>query len=298
MQAQKENKSVAKGLLRWLALLAVAILVVYGGRLFHPVDTDYTADDRVTVHFIDVGQGCATLIQSGTQGILVDAGEKVYADRVIGYLHRCGIRELPFVVASHPHADHIGALPAVMQAFATGAVILPRLAKENIPATFCYEELLQTMQSEKIKAIAAKAQKQYTLPNVTMTVLGPLAQDSNLNNMSVVCSVRAFNTLFLLTADAEIAAQERLVAAGSDLRCDVLQSPHHGSDNALCPAFLDAAQPQAAVISCGAENDYGHPHQPVLDAYNLRGMQVYRTDKQSHVIVSCYADGYRVDTAK
>lgn len=298
MRAQRENKSGAKGLLWWAALVLIAILVVYGGNLLHPADTDYTAADRVTVHFIDVGQGSATLIQSGTQGILVDAGEAVYAGRVIGYLHECGIRSLAFVVASHPHADHIGALPDVMRAFPTGAVILPRLSKENIPATTCYEHLLQTIQSEKIKAIAAKPQAQYTLPNVTLTVLGPIEQDSNLNNMSVVCTVRAFDTLLLLTADAEIPAQQRLVEAGSGLRCDVLQVPHHGSDNALCEALLDLAHPQAAVISCGKNNDYGHPHRAVLAALSQRGAEIYRTDEQSTVTVSCYADGYRVDTAK
>ena len=297
MQGQKGNKGGAKQLLWLLVLLAVAVLVVHGGELLHPVDTDYTRDDRVTVHFIDVGQGCATLIQSGTQGILVDAGEKEYADRVIGYLRRCGVRELPFIVASHPHADHIGALPAVIQAFPTGAVILPRLTQETIPATQCYASLLQTMQQEKIKAIAAKPQKEYELPNVTMTVLAPCVQDSNLNNMSVVCSVRAFNTLLLLTADAETAAQERLVANGSDVRCDVLQVPHHGSDNALCEPLLELAHPQAAVISCGKNNDYGHPHRAVLNALKQRGVKIYRTDKQSHIIVSCFADGYRVDTA-
>ncbi len=298
MRAQKENKSGAKGLLWWAALVLIAILVVYGGNLLHPADTDYTADDRVTVHFIDVGQGSATLIQSGTQGILVDAGEQVYADRVINYLKDCGVRELPYVVASHPHADHIGALPDVMRAFPVGAVILPRLTKENIPATTCYEHLLKTMQSEKIKAVAAKPQSQYSLPNVTMTVLSPLVQDSELNNMSVVCTVRAFDTLLLLTADAEIAAQQRLVEAGSDLRCDVLQVPHHGADNALCEALLDLAHPQAAVISCGKNNDYGHPHRAVLAALSQRGAEIYRTDEQSTVTVSCYADGYRVDTAK
>ena len=297
MQVQKENKSGARHLLWIVVLLAIALLVAHGDKLLHPRNTDYTADGRVTVHFIDVGQGCATLVQSGTQGILVDAGEAEYADRVIRYIRSCGVRELPYVVASHPHADHIGALPQVLQTFPVGNVILPRLTQETIPATHCYEALLQTMQNEKIKAIAAKPQKQYTLPDVTMTVLGPLVQDTNLNNMSVVCSVRAFNTLLLLTADAETAAQERLVEAGSDLRCDILQVPHHGSDNALCPALLELAHPQAAVISCGENNDYGHPHRAVLDALSACGARVYRTDKQSYITVSCYADGYRVDTA-
>ena len=83
MQAQKENKSGARHLLWVVMLLAIALLVAHSDKLLHPRDTDYTADGRVTVHFIDVGQGCATLIQSGRQGILVDAGEAEYADRVI-----------------------------------------------------------------------------------------------------------------------------------------------------------------------------------------------------------------------
>ena len=92
--------------------------------------------------------------------------------------------------------------------------------------------------------------------------------------------------------------QQRLVEAGSDLRCDVLQVPHHGADNALCEALLDLARPQTAVISCGKNNDYGHPHRAVLSALSQRGANIYRTDEHSHITVSCYADGYRVDTAK
>lgn len=296
MQAGRANKKSAKWTVLAVALLlCFALLIGYSDTLRAFFQKE-PAGDCVKVHFLDVGQGASTLIQSGREGILIDAGEREYADRVVSYLRRSGVKKLRLAVASHPHTDHIGAMPEVLQTFVPDALVLPRLMQENTPASYAYEALLQTVQDKGIRLIAAKPGTEYTLAHASLTVLAPLEQSANLNNMSVVCRLTAFDTVFLLPADVEPAAQEMLLQADADLRCDVLQVPHHGSSGALVSAFLNAASPQAAVISCGANNDYGHPHREVLVALNDRRIKIYRTDLQSNVVIRCYAEGYRIDT--
>lgn len=298
MENRKANRKSAKWtVLAVVLLLCFALLVGYSDVLFQKEEPE-PADDCVLVRFLDVGQGASVLIQSGSNGILIDAGEREYADRVIRCLRSCGVRRLSLVVASHPHSDHIGALPEVLQAIPADTLVVPELTAENMPASYAYETLLTTVRERRIRLAAAKPGDAYTLDHVTLQILAPLEQSLNLNDMSVVCRVRAFDTVFLLPADAEIAAQETLLQSGADLRCDVLQAPHHGSSGALCPAFLDAAKPQAAVISCGEKNDYGHPHRAVLRALKDRRIKIFRTDRQSDIVFRCYAEGYRADADK
>ncbi len=292
----KSRKNAEWTILIVVVFAAVVLLVAYGDRLpelLHPTKPE---GDCVSVHFLDVGQGSSVLIRSGKTGILIDAGEADCADRVIGYIRRSGVKTLSLVVASHPHSDHIGALADVLRAIPVEKVVMPRLTQENVPASTSYERLLKTIRDREIPLAAAKPGKTYELEHAVLTVLGPLEQSAELNNMSVVCRLEAFSTVFLLPADAEKAAQEALLSSGANLRCDVLQTPHHGSGDALDEAFFAAAHPQMAVISCGVNNDYGHPHDDVLRYYKTNQIEVYRTDEDGNIIVSCYADGYRVDT--
>ena len=294
--AGKNRKSVKWALLIVALLFLVALLVAYGDRLPEILRPQAPGGDCVKVHFIDVGQGSSTLIQSGKEGILIDAGEAIYADRVIGYIRRSGVKTLTLAIATHPHSDHIGALAEVLRAIPTETVVMPRLTPETTPTSISYEHLLEAIRDEKIQLLPAKPGETYELQNGRLTVLAPLEQAADLNDMSVICRLEAFSTTFLLPADAQQPAQNTLLQSGESLRCDVLLSPHHGASNALNEAFLQAAKPQMAVISCGKNNDYGHPHADVLRAYKQQKLKVYRTDKDGTVLVSCYADGYRVDT--
>lgn len=300
----RERKGNAKSSFITIILLIAAIVLVYyqGGNLSdwlnnRPAGAFRYTEGTVAVHFIDVGQGASTLIQSGSEGILIDAGEREYADTVIDYIKSCGVKKLVYVVASHPHSDHIGAMADVLNAIPAENILMPRLSESNTPTTKTYENLLNAVRKNKIKAIAAKYGKTYGIENAQIEILGPLVQDSNLNNMSVVCRLKAFSTSFMLLADAEKAELQTIFKQGAELQSNILFMGHHGSSTSIYQPFLNATKAKVAVISCGKGNDYGHPHKEALKYIRDKKMECYRTDERSHIVFVCNDAGYQIQTA-
>ena len=114
---------------------------------------------------------------------------------------------------------------------------------------------------------------------------------ADLNSYSIVAKLTCGQKSFLFTGDAEADSEEEMLHAGYDLRSDVLKCGHHGSSTSTSAAFLQAVQPTYAVISCGVDNDYGHPHRETLDKLNDAGVQIYRTDEQDTILAVCDRDG-------
>ena len=212
------------------------------------------------VHFIDVGQGDGMLIQSPTgETMVIDAGERGNEQTMISYIEKYGDDTIEYVVATHPHTDHIGSMDDVLDAFQIENVIMPRLTKENTPTTSTYKNFLTAVKRSGAKVIAAKPGYTFSLGKGVCTILSPSAQSDNLNNMSVVLRLDWGDTSFLFTGDAETPVEKQLLngAYASYLDVDVLKLGHHGSSTSSSKKFLDAVMPQYSIISCGAENDYG-----------------------------------------
>ena len=303
MAAQRKNSGAKVAITTALTIvIAVALLLTQGNKLADLLSEDrdvsfHYTDNTVAVNFIDVGPGASTLIQSGEDGILIDAGEREYADTVINYIKDSGVKKLVYVVASHPHSDHIGALSDVLNAVKTENVIMPRLTEENTPTTKSYEYLLKTIRKKKIKTIEARMGDVFKINNAQIEVLGPLVQDSHLNNMSVVCRLTAFSTRFMLLADAEKAELRSILDQTTDLKSNILSMGHHGSSNSIYTPYLNQVNADVAVISCGSQNDYGYPHRETLKYIQKHGMECYRTDLHSHIVFVCNERGYQIHTA-
>ena len=303
MATQRKRNGIKNKVITILTVVIAVVLLLTKGDDLAGLLTPSTVgsfrytEGTVAVHFIDVGQGASTLIQSGDTGILIDAGEREYADTVIDYIRGCGVKTLKYVVATHPHSDHIGAMADVLEALPAESIIMPRLSESNTPTTKTYERLLTTIQKHKIKAIAAKNGKTYGIDNAVMEVLGPLVQDSNLNNMSVVCRLQAFSTSFMLLADAEKDELKTIYNKRPNLRSNVLSMGHHGSSTSVYQPFLNEVGASVAVISCGKGNDYGHPHKEALKYIKDHNMASYRTDERSHIVFVCSESGCQIQTA-
>jgi len=238
----------------------------------------------VAVHFIDVGQGDCELVEAQGHFLLIDGGERGSEDRVVKYLRAQGVEALDYVVATHPHSDHMGGLAyGVLEAFPVGTVIAPRFSPENTPDTLTYEKFLGAVAdlvAAGAKAEYAKPGKTYALGEASFTILGPLTEDGrNYNNDSVVLRVEYQSGAALFMGDAEKRVEAALLKEyGEALRANLLKAGHHGSKTSSNEDFLRAVMPGDLVITCGVGNSYGHPSPVVLERCESLGIRVHRTD--------------------
>jgi competence protein ComEC len=248
---------------------------------------------NLKVHFIDVGQGDCILIEDGTSAMLIDAGNPENGPDIVSYIKKLGINRLDFVIATHPHADHIGGMADVINAFDIGKLIMPKV--EHTTRTF--ENLLLTIRNKGLKITAPVPGTEYRLGNTSFTILAPNSSSyKNLNDYSVVVRLTYGSTSFLFTGDAEQTSEKEILAKGYNIKSDVLKVGHHGSKTSTTTRFLDAVSPRYAVICVGANNQYGHPAPETLSKLAERGIKVYRTDEAGTIIAT--SDGKSISFNK
>lgn len=253
-----------------------------------------SASGTLEVYFFDVGQGDSELIRlPGGENILIDAGTSSTEDELVGELRSLGAETLDLVVATHPHADHIGGMAAVIDAFDVRQVVMPRISESDTPTTKTYENLLQSIADKGLTIMPAEpGDELLSSGGAVLTVLAPNGEDyGDLNNYSVVLRLTYGEDSFLFTGDAEEASEEEMLSLDWPLTATVLKCGHHGSETSTSPAFLDAVSPQYAVISCGVDNDYGHPDAVTLEKLEAAGVEVFRTDRQGTILASTEGSG-------
>ena len=264
--------------------------------------SNWTEDDgkRLEVHFIDVGQGDATLIKCGGETLLIDAAEEDKGTALRYYLKKQGVEKLNYLVLTHPDSDHIGSADVILTKFPVENVIMSYYEKESTS----YRNLKDTLEYQRIEPQIAEVGQSFEVGSARCTVLGPVQEYEEVNNASVILLVEHGENSFLFSGDAEAEAEKDLleyVESGSvesmesmenvekripreGLQADVYKAGHHGSSTSSTESFLDAVNPSYAVISCAAGNEYGHPHDEVLERFEERNIQVYRTDKQGTIV--------------
>ncbi len=286
------RKSTNK-LISTIIVFILAAVISFVGSKFGLFETESSLpidDGAFSVHFIDVGQGDCTLIKTDKGNMLIDAGENGYETTVLNYLEEHGITELEYFVATHPHSDHIGGAAEVISGVAVKNVIMPKLSSSNTPTTKTYEKMLTAIKKSGSKVIAAKPGSEYIFGDVGFTVLSPFNQDENLNNMSVTLKLTYGSHSFVLTGDAEKEVEKQLLDCGYDLKADVYKLAHHGSTTSNSFKFFDAVNPEIAVISYGADNSYGHPHDEIIDMLEEKNVTYYTTAGSGTVIVKAAGD--------
>lgn len=241
------------------------------------------------IHYLDVGQGDATLILCDGHAMLIDAGDNDQGTAVQSYLESQGVTTLDYVIGTHPDADHIGGLDVVLYKFDCKTVIMPDFEKD----TRTYDDVVQTMKQKRYKNTLPEVGTVYELGSAVFTIVAPNGEyGDNANDYSVGILLQHGENRFLFTGDAEEASEADMLENGIDLKADVFKAAHHGSRTANTEEFLQRVEPDYAVISCGEDNSYGHPHGEVMNRLRAMGTSVFRTDEQGTIVA--YSDGTQI----
>lgn len=240
------------------------ILIYFTGCSATP-STSYTAvspdKNKLIVHYIDVGQADSILIQVNGKNMLIDAGNKEDGDNVVAYLKKQGVKKLDYILATHPHEDHIGGMSAVIKKFPIGDFYAPKKTNN----TKIFEDMITALKGKQIK-IAKAGVKLDLGEGVDLLMLAPNSDNygEDLNNYSAVVKLTYGTNKFLFMGDAEKLSEKEILYNNFDVSCDVLKVGHHGSSSSSSKDFLDKASPKSIVISVGKGNTYGHPNKETL----------------------------------
>ncbi|MCI8589457.1 MAG: MBL fold metallo-hydrolase [Clostridiales bacterium] len=271
-------------------LLCICLGIAALNNLFHFNDSLYTSatqDGVAYIHYIDVGQGDSSLIAlpDGSH-ILIDAGPKSAAPALTRYLTDVGVTQIDYFILTHPHEDHIGGAPSVFENFEIANVIMP----DAITNTRIFTQTLDAIENENCQNYIAEPAQTYTIGDTAqMTILGPIqTEKNNLNNCSIMLRFVYGNTAFVFTGDAEAKAEKQMLDmfAGQTLSCDLYQVGHHGSNTSSTLELLETLKPSYAIISCGKNNDYGHPHSEIIKRLAEQDVRCYRTDEYGNIVFS------------
>lgn len=243
------------------------------------------------VHFIDVGQADAIYIELPDRNdILIDAGNKADGPTVVNYLKNEGVDDIELLIATHPHEDHIGGIPAVLDAFKIEEIIdSGKSADSDI-----FDEYAAKAKAEG-STWQADNHQAYTFGNTALQILTGPETWEDLNDYSVVCRLDTGDVEMLFTGDAEGPAE---AALSGQLDADILKVGHHGSLTSSASTFLARVKPEVAIISVGTNNRYKHPAEETLQRIKNAGAEIYRTDYNGNIDIVTDGKTYEVKASR
>ncbi len=245
-------------------------------------------DSSFEIHFIDVGQADSALIICDGHVMMIDGGNTDASSTIYTYLTKLGISYIDVMVATHSDADHVGGLPAALTKAETGVVYCPVTERD----TSAFRNFKNKATARGLQLTVPDIPTEFNLGSARVRMIAPLREYEDNNNNSIILRIVYGENSFLFVGDAEREAEYSVAETNETLKSDVLKVGHHGSNSSSTYLFLREVMPKYAVISCGRNNDYGHPHEPVLSRLKDCGAVVYRTDLSGDII--CRSDGKEI----
>ena len=259
-----------------LSVLLALTLVLPGSAVTAKAD----GQGNMAVHFIDVGQGLAILVQSGGENLLYDGGNRSHADEVVQYLKNQQVETINYMISSHYDEDHLGGLVKCLDNFEVDHV----LGSDYVHTSDLFNTFMNTATAHAIIVEYPSVGDTYEFGTGSFTVMAPDGISQNSNDNSVVIRLVNGNNSFMFMGDAEETSEQDMISTGMNLDCDVLSLGHHGSASSTSWDLLEAASPSWAVISCGLNNSYGHPAAETMGKLSDMDIPVFRIDDQGTVI--------------
>lgn len=255
-------------------------------------------EGEMEVHFLDVGNADCILVRQGDKNMLIDAAERDDQDEIIAYLIQQGVSKLDLVIATHPHADHIGSMSAILNRFPVDRFVMSFVTDEATPTTKVYTDMLTALDEHSVTVDEAEPGTMYELGTARLQILAPYETSDDPNDVSVVCRLTFGDRAFVFTGDTGTGVEKQMLDSPYTLRADVLKLSHHGSTTGNSERFLYEVMPEYAVITCGADNSYGHPHQEVVDRLKRREIQALRSDIHGTIVFTTDGTELTVTTRK
>lgn len=283
------------------AVIAVASLFYFHAdipkKTTEKAAADNAAKDSLCIKYIDVGQGDSEFIMlPDGKNILIDAGDNASGDKVVSEIKNASFTKIDYLIATHPHADHIGGMSDVIDSFDISEVYMPRCDYN----TKTYLTLLEKIDEKGLKIKTVK--NGISLPvsdGVSAEFLAPCSVSyDSANNYSAVLKLTYGQCKFIFSGDAESLSEKEMLNSEADLSADVLKIAHHGSNTSSLAEFLDEVNPSYAIISCGINNKYSHPSKETLDKLHKRNIKVFRTDKSGTITVYCDGKNITIEGEK
>lgn len=280
-------KAGKKNILPVLLWILVIYMVGHFIYVYNFASEQESFQDLAYVHFVDVGQGDATVIQGNNFNVLIDAGEA--GSGITEYIDKLGISSFDYVIATHPHSDHIGGMKEVIDKYEIKNFMMP----DEVHTTKTFENMIAALEDKSIKVTIPKVGDTFGNGEILFTVIAPnSAKYENLNDYSIGLRLDCGERSFLFAGDAEGVSEREMLSGNINLSADVYKVSHHGSKTSTSKAFLEAISPKIAVISCGKGNSYGHPHKETLKKLSDKDIKILRTDMSGNILL--FTDGKEI----
>lgn len=248
-------------------------------------------EGKMIVYYLDVGQGDSILIQVNKKNLLIDSGPKSDKKKLLYYLSKINIDKLDYIIATHPHEDHIGNMSEIIDNYNVLNFYAPKVQS----TTKTFEQMIDSLKAKNLKInVIKKGTDSINLgENTKVTVFSPTKDYyEDLNNYSPILKIQYGKTSFLFTGDAQKDIEKEMISSNENISADVLKVGHHGSSTSTTKEFLNKVHPSIGVISVGLDNSYNHPNTDTLKRLNDNKIKVYRTDKDSPIILT--SDGLNI----
>lgn len=266
-----------------LIIFTLLLLLCFFSSLLTKKFNSYKVNPNLMyVHYINVDQGDAILIQVNNKNLLIDSGPKSHKKQLVKFLNDLNISKLDYVIATHPHEDHIGNMNTVLNSYKVQSFYAPKVYSY----TKSFEQMIDSLKSNNLKINPIK--RGCNTINLgfqtNVEVFSPINDTyDNENNYSPVIKISFGNNSFLFTGDAEKEIEDKLVLLNDDLKADILKVSHHGSSSSTSDSFLNRVSPKYAVISVGKNNIYDHPNDTIISKLNTYNIDILRTDIQNNI---------------
>lgn len=266
-----------------LIIFTLLLLLCFFSSLLTKKFNSYKVNPNLMyVHYINVDQGDAILIQVNNKNLLIDSGPKSHKKQLVKFLNDLNISKLDYVIATHPHEDHIGNMNTVLNSYKVQSFYAPKVYSY----TKSFEQMIDSLKSNNLKITPIK--RGCNTINLgfqtNVEVFSPINDTyDNENNYSPVIKISFGNNSFLFTGDAEKEIEDKLILLNDDLKADILKVSHHGSSSSTSDSFLNRVSPKYAVISVGKNNIYDHPNDTIISKLNTYNIDILRTDIQNNI---------------